>query len=250
MIGRKQSGPQLCATVVRARHAADHHRLLIAVADRFYFGHISLMALAHTSLLEQPVVVHTRPAIDLDDEQLYQLCLANRDLQIERSADGGLIIMTPEGGSSGSGGTKLIILFGHWAERDGRGRVFGPSTGFILPNGAMRAPDVAWVRHERLASLTNRQWQRFLPLCPEFVLELRSPSDSLRRLQQKMEEYRDNGAQPDWLLDPVSKQVHVYRPGAIMQIMDDPSRLSGEPLLRGFTLEVPSIWAAMERESL
>jgi len=204
--------------------------------------------MAQASLLEQPLVVHTKPAIDLDDEQFYQFCVANSDLQIERTAEGDILIMAPEGGSSGFGGTKLLLSFGDWAERDGTGQVFGSSTGFILPNGATRSPDVAWVRNERLDALTDKQWERFLPLCPDFVLELRSPSDSVRRLQQKMEEYRDNGAQQGWLLDPQNKQVHVYRPGAAVEILDNPTSLSGEPVLRGFVLDVPRIWDAMERK--
>jgi Uma2 family endonuclease len=197
---------------------------------------------------EQPMVVHTRPAIEMDDEQFYQFCQINRDLQIERTAEGDILIMAPEGGSSGYGGTTLVILLGQWAERDGTGRVFGSSTGFVLPNGATRSPDVAWVRNERLEALTDQQWQRFLPLCPDFVLELRSPSDALGRLQQKMEEYRQNGAQLGWLLDPVDKQVHVYRPGAEVEILVNPASLSGEPLLREFVLDLPRIWAAMERK--
>lgn len=204
--------------------------------------------MAHPSLFEQPVIVHTRPAIELDDEQFFQFCRINRDLQIERTAQGDLVIMAPEAGSSGYGGTKLVALFDHWAERDGSGRVFGPSTGFILPNGAIRAPDVSWVLNERLEALTDEEWQRFLPLCPDFVLELRSPSDPLRPLQQKMEEYRTNGAQLGWLLDPVNQQVHLYRLGAGVEVLNAPAAVSGEPLLRGFVLDVPQIWAVMERK--
>ncbi len=203
--------------------------------------------MVHASLLEQPVVVHTRPAINMDDEQFFQFCQVNRDLQIERTPEGDILIMAPEGLSSGHGSAELVALFNQWAKRDGTGQVFGPSTGFILPNGAIRAPDVAWVRNQRLEALTEAQWHRFAPLCPDFVLELRSPSDTLRRLQQKMVEYRDNGAQLGWLLDPVSKQVHVYRPGAAIEVLDNPASLSGEPLLPGFVLDVSQIWAAMER---
>lgn len=201
-------------------------------------------------LLEPPMVVHTRPAIELDDEQFFQFCQINRDLQIERTAEGDILIMALEGGSSGYGGTQLVLLFGQWAESDGTGRVFGSSTGFILPNGATRSPDISWVRNERLRTLTDKQWKRFLPLCPDFVLELRSPSDSLRRLERKMEEYRLNGAQLGWLLDPMGKQVQVYRPGMEVEVLSNPAELSGEPVLRGFVLEVPKIWAAMERDRL
>ena len=200
------------------------------------------------SLLEQPVVVHTRPAIDMDDEQFFQFCQVNRDLQIERSAEGDILIMAPEGGSSGFGSSKLNMIFGVWAERDGCGRIFGSSTGFLLPNGAVRSPDVAWVRNERLDALTDQEWQRFLPLCPDFVLELRSPSDAMPALHRKMEEYRENGAHLGWLLDPATKQVHIYRPGAPVELLHDPVTLSAQPPLRGFVLEVRQIWAAMQRK--
>src|SRR5437016_14667903 len=120
--------------------------------------------MAHASLLEQPLVVHTRPAIDMDDEQFFQFCRVNRDLQIERNADGDILIKALEGGSSGYGSTKLVGLFQQWAEGESTGRVFGPSTGFNLPNGATRSPDIAWVRQSRLQALTAEPWQKFLPL--------------------------------------------------------------------------------------
>ena len=145
------------------------------------------------------------------------------------------------------GSSQLTTAFGVWAEFDGTGRVFGSSTGFNLPNGATRSPDVAWVRNERLDALSDEEWKRFLPFCPDFVLELRSPSDSMPTVQRKMEEYRDNGAHLGWLLDPVNKQVHVYRPGAAVEVLDNPATVSGAPILREFVLEVPRIWAAMER---
>jgi Uma2 family endonuclease len=203
--------------------------------------------MAHASLLEQPVVVHTRPAIDMDDEQFFQFCRVNRDLQIERTAEGDILIMAPEAGSSGHASAKLVAVFQQWAEREATGRVFGPSTGFNLPNGGTRSPDIAWVSESRLKALTDEQWQKFLPLCPEFVLELRSPSDGLHRLKQKMEEYRENGAQLGWLLDPVGKQVFVYKAGGTVEVLEKPSTLSGEPVLRGFVLELPPVWAALER---
>ena len=140
------------------------------------------------------------------------------------------------------------MAVGVWAESDGTGQVFGSSTGFTLPNGATRSPDVAWVRNDRLDALTEEEWQKFLPLCPDFVLELRSPSDAMGALQKKMEEYRENGAQLGWLLDPVSKRVHVYRPGAAVEVLDNPASVAGEPVLRGFVLDVLQIWAVMERK--
>src|SRR5437879_9274316 len=205
-----------------------------------------VLFMAHALLLDQPVLIHTRPAIEMNDEQFFQFCQLNRDLQIERTAKGDITIMAPEAGSSGSGSAKLITAFSIWAEKDATGRVFGPSAGFKLPKGAIRAPDVAWVRNERLDELTDAEWQRFLPLCPDFVLELRSPSDSIRALQEKMVEYRENGAHLGWLLDPLDKCVHAYRPGAPPELLENPMLLSGEPVLRGFVLDVPQIWAAME----
>jgi Uma2 family endonuclease len=194
------------------------------------------------------LVIHTRPLFDMSDEQLFQFCQLNRDLQIERTADGDLIVSGPDGGRIGLGCTKLTAALGNWAERDGTGEVFGSSTGFILPNHAMRSPDIAWVRNERLDALSEQEWEKFLPLCPDFVLELRSPSDTLRRLQRKMEEYCQNGTQLGWLLDPVTKSVHIYRPDAAPEILENPATVSGEPLLRGFVLDLQKIWAAMERK--
>lgn len=199
------------------------------------------------AILEQPLVIHTRPAMDLDDDQFFHFCQANRDLQIERTAEGDIIIMSPEGGSSGAASSDLNLMLGIWAKRDGTGRAFGSSTGFILPNGATRSPDACWVRKERLATLKEEQWHKFLPLCPDFVIEFRSPSDSLPALREKMEEYRRNGAQLGWLLDPSTKRVHVYRSGAEVEVLDDPATLSGEPILKGFILDVRQIWAATER---
>ncbi|PYJ07903.1 MAG: hypothetical protein DME25_02755 [Verrucomicrobia bacterium] len=193
-----------------------------------------------------PIMVQTSPVIELDDDSLLRFCQINRELRIERTADGKLIIMSPEGGSGGLGNAELIQVFGNWAKRDGTGRVFGSSTGFILPNKAMRAPDVSWVLKERLARLTKEELKKFLPLCPDFVLELRSESDSIGVLKAKMEEYMANGARLGWLLDPVRKQAHIYRPKKRPEILTNPAKISGEPLLKGFVLDLPAIWAAME----
>jgi Uma2 family endonuclease len=130
---------------------------------------------------------------------------------------------------------------------DGTGEVFDSSGGFLLPNGAMRAPDISWVRRERVNALTQEQWERFPPLCPDFVLELRSSTDALRVLKAKMEEYVSNGARLGWLIDPKAKQVHVYRPDAAPEILDNPAVLNGDPVLPGFVLSLSELWAAMER---
>lgn len=205
-----------------------------------------------TAVLEtierDPLVIHTSPVVEMNDEQFFQFCLLNRDLRIERSAEGDLIIMPPAGGSSGRGNAELTYLFQVWSNRDGTGQIFDSSTGFKLPNGATRSPDVAWVRNERLDQLSDEEWEKFLPLCPDFVLELRSPSDPLRFVEQKMEEYMQNGARLGWLLDAPQRHVHIYRRGQSLEILDNPQKLSGELVLQGFVLDVPQLWAAMARK--
>jgi Uma2 family endonuclease len=129
-----------------------------------------------------------------------------------------------------------------WAQVDGSGVTFDSSTGFELPSGAMRSPDVAWVRRTRLARLTAAQKERFLPLCPDFVVELLSPSDSLSMTQEKLEEYLANGAQLGWLIDPTPRRVYVYRPGAAVESLDNPMHLAGDPVLPGFALDLAPIW--------
>ena len=182
----------------------------------------------------------------MDDEQLFEFCQVNRDYRIERNADGDILIMSPEAASSGSGNTELTLIFAEWARHDGSGRVFGSSTGFVLPNGAMRSPDVSWISKKRLQAIAQKDWNRFLPLCPDFVLELRSPSDRMRALQEKMQEYVENGAQLGWLLDAEEKAVHVYRTGKAPEILKNPTAVSGEPVLPKFSLEVRRVWTAME----
>ncbi|MCI0536042.1 MAG: Uma2 family endonuclease [Verrucomicrobiales bacterium] len=206
------------------------------------------MAEVLTQIEHDPLVVHTSPALEMDDAQFFEFCRINHDLRIERTAKGDLVIMPPAGGSSGLGNARLTYVFSEWAHREGRGRVFDSSTGFKLPNGATRSPDVSWVRNERIMRLTDEEFEKFLPLCPDFVLELHSPSDPLRGVKDKMEEYMANGARLGWLLDPVGKQVHVYRSGRPPEILDQPSQISGAPVLKGFVLDVPQIWGVMERK--
>jgi Uma2 family endonuclease len=136
----------------------------------------------------------------------------------------------------------LTRLFGNWAEEDGAGEYFDSSRGFILPNGAERSPDVAWVKKERWAALSKNKREKFAPLCPDFVIELRSPFDRLKPLQAKMAEYIENGAQLGWLIDPYKRKVYVYRPDAPVERLDAPERVSGEPLLPGFVLPLAQFW--------
>jgi Uma2 family endonuclease len=192
---------------------------------------------------QAPLVVHPIPSHRMDDDEFFEFCQLNGDLRIERSSEGDIILMAPTGGSSGRNNANLIIQFGIWAKRDGTGTIFDSATGFILPNSAVRAPDVSWVLNKRLDELTDEQWDKFLPLCPDFVLELRSRTDPLHIQQAKMSEYLANGARIGWLIDPIRKQAHIYRPGGPVEILAMPSQLEGEEVLPGFTLELAEIWS-------
>lgn len=191
---------------------------------------------------QAPLKLRTRPIIEMSEDEFFEFCQLNRDLRIERTAEGDLEIMPPAGGETGNRNAGVTSQLWVWATRDETGEAFDSSTGFILPNGATRAPDAAWVRRERLTSLTADQKRKFLPLCPDFVIELRSPSDSLSVVQEKMREYIENGARLGWLIDPEQKRVYVYRPGGRVEQLDRPSELSGEPELSGFVLDLALIW--------
>ncbi|MCU0535923.1 MAG: Uma2 family endonuclease [Hydrococcus sp. Prado102] len=181
-------------------------------------------------------------SIQLTDEQYFQLCINNRDLRFERNANGDLIIMPPTGGTTGNRNAGLTAQLWFWNELNKLGMVFDSSTGFKLPNGADRAPDVAWIPLDKWNALTGEQQQKFLPLCPDFVIELRSPSDSLKTLQEKMLEYRENGTRLGWLIDRISKKVEIYRLEQDVEILDSPMTLSGENILPGFVLNLETIW--------
>jgi Uma2 family endonuclease len=189
-----------------------------------------------------PLVLHLAPVIEVSEQQFFELCQLNRDLRIERTSQGDLVIMPPTGGETGRMNFELTALFGRWVHADGSGVGFDSSTGFTLRNGATRSPDLAWVKRERWEALTQEQRRGFAPLCPDFVLELRSPSDSLAYVQAKMREYLDNGAQLGWLIDPIEKKVYVYRPQAPVECLDDPPTLSGDPVLPGFVTDLRRVW--------
>ena len=188
-----------------------------------------------------PVVLRTRPAFDLDDEQFFEFCQLNDELRIERSADGDIEIMPPTGGMTSDRNAVLITMITTWALGDGTGVSYDSNGGYRLRNGATRSPDASWVEGSRLANLTNHQASRFLPLCPDFVVELLSPSDTLVTIQAKMEEYIANGARLGWLLDPDARKAYVYRPGADVEATEA-DELSGEGVLPGFTLRLALIW--------
>ncbi|HEX3036404.1 MAG TPA: Uma2 family endonuclease [Thermodesulfobacteriota bacterium] len=189
-----------------------------------------------------PLIVHLQPVLNMTDDQFYEFCQINRDLRIERNAQGELIIMPPTGGETGERNAEITMQLRLWAKRDGTGTTFDSSTGFILPNKAVRSPDAAWIKKSRLAILTPEQKKKFIPLCPDFVIELRSPTDSLSVLQDKMEEYLANGVQLGWLIDPEYKRIYIYRSQAQMEQLEEPETLSGDPVLAGFVLNLRELW--------
>ena len=197
---------------------------------------------APQALGHPPLVVRFRPVVEMTEDQFFDFCQLNRDLRIERDARGDLIIMPPTGLGTGGRNAEITMQLRVWAKRDGTGATFDSSAGYRLPNGAVRSPDGSWVRKERLEELTEEQVKKFAPLCPDFVIELRSPSDSLSVTKDKMEEYIANGARLGWLIDPSGRKVYVYRPGAPAEELDNPDAISGEPLLRGFTLDLREVW--------
>jgi Uma2 family endonuclease len=199
--------------------------------------------MATTFALENGLVVDFSPlATKVTDKEFDELCRLNPEVQFERTSEGELVIMAPTGGKTGQRNARLIARTTVWAERDGTGQAFDSSTLFCLPNGARRSPDLSWIRNERWEALSAEDQERFPPLCPDFVVELRSKTDSLAHLQEKMEEYIKNGAQLGWLIDPLERKVHVYRAGVYAEILNDPETVSGEPLLKGFVLDIRTVW--------
>lgn len=182
--------------------------------------------------------------LHVTQEQFETIAFANRELRIERSAAGALIVNPPTGGETGHRNIKIAYFLVKWIEEQGgNGIPFDSSTGFQLPNGANRSPDASWIRSERWDALSSEQRQGFIPLCPDFVIELRSPSDSLLKLQNKMQEYMENGASLGWLINPKSKQVEIYRAGQPKEILESSKTLSGENILPGFVLDLSRVWS-------
>jgi Uma2 family endonuclease len=179
--------------------------------------------------------------LDLTDEQFWQLCENNRDLRFERAATGELIIMPPTGSETGRRNMDLSFQLQSWSRQNGLGIAFDSSTGFKLPNEANRSPDAAWIKKERWEALTAEQQEKFAPICPDFVVELRSPSDNLENLQKKMREYIANGARLGWLLNRQNREVEIYRPNREVEIKRSPTTLSREDVLPGFILSLEQI---------
>jgi Uma2 family endonuclease len=174
-------------------------------------------------------------------EDFAELAAENPDLRLEMNSEGEMIIMMPVGPIGSNRNANLTAELIIWARADKSGLAFDATAGFTLPNGAERSPDASWIRRERWDALTQAEKETFSPICPDFVVELRSRTDRLKPLKKKMEEYLANGAQLGWLIDPIKKRVHIYRPDTSVEILDHPTELSGEPLLKGFTLKLAGI---------
>ncbi|AOX04590.1 hypothetical protein BJP34_29525 [Moorena producens PAL-8-15-08-1] len=184
------------------------------------------------------------PALDMDDDQFFEFCQVNRDLRIERTLEGEIIVMPPTGGETSDRNSDINFQLRLWNRQTKLGKVFESSCGFKLPNGADRSPDASWLKLERWESLSKEERKKFIPLCPDFVIELRSPSDRVKDLKDKMEEYMENGARLGWLIEPNSRRVYIYRPGADVEQLENPATVKGDEVLPGFVMVMEEIWEA------
>lgn len=190
-----------------------------------------------------PMPIRLRPESPMSDEELMQFSEENNPFRIEREPNGEILIMTPAGYNTGSINRRIIQALGIWADDDGRGEVFDSDTGFKLPNGAVRSPDTAWVSNKRSSALTGAEREGYAPICPEFVIELASPSDRIGDVKKKMvEEWIANGAQLAWLIEPKARRVTVYRPGQEPEVFDNPSSVQGTGCVAGFELVMERVW--------
>ncbi len=198
--------------------------------------------MAEQGIANGGVVVRLQPALCPTEAQFYEFCRLNDELRIERDAQGEVSIMPPAAWETAAKNLEIAAQLHAWAKTDGTGRAADSSAGYVLPNGAIRYPDASWVSNERLAHLTVDERSRFLPVCPDFVIELRSPTDGLTALHAKMAEYVANGATLGWLIDPANRRVFVYRPGSDAEALDSPTNVSGELELGGFRLTLAEVW--------
>ena len=190
----------------------------------------------------ETIAINFPKNLKLSDDQFEDLISANRDSKFELTATGELLIMSPTGGETGNRNFELYIDLGNWNRKKGLGKAFDSSTGFQLPNGAKRSPDLSWITLEKWNDLTPTQRRKFLPICPDFVVELVSESDDLKQIEEKMQEYLDNGLGLGWLMIPKTRQVQIYRPQQTLEILESPLSLSGESVLVDFVLDLTPIW--------
>lgn len=208
---------------------------------------MNTIALADTFVLKETKSV--RLHFEFEDErrkmtadEFWNFCAQNRKLRAELTKDGDVIIMPPTGFETSDRNVEIVMQLAIWAKADKSGKVTDSNGGFVLKNGAVYAPDASWTDKKRLEKFSAAELKKFLPLCPDFVIELRSESDNLSGLKNKMSEYIENGAQLGWLIDPKNKQIHVYRPNIETKILDNPQTVSGEDVLIGFELDLTEIW--------
>lgn len=189
------------------------------------------------------IPVHIPESLHVTDDQFLEFVKANPELRLERAATGELIAMSPTGSESGNYNSELTVDVGLWNRQHPTGKVFDSSSGFRLPNGAIRSPDVAWVEQSRWEALTPEQRKGFAPLCPDFVIELLSETDDLTALQSKMQEYLDNGCRLGWLINPRARTVEIYRPQRSPEVVEFRTPLSGEAVLPGFEIDLESLFS-------
>ncbi|MFO5492660.1 MAG: Uma2 family endonuclease [Cuspidothrix sp.] len=189
-----------------------------------------------------PMVLQMQPDVMMTDDQFFDFCQLNRDFRIERNVFGDLLIMSPTGSETDERNFDLIGQLWIWTKQNGTGVGFGSSGGFTLPNGAVKSPDAAWIQRSRWEAIPSEQRKKFAPICPEFVIELRSETDNLKLLQDKMQEYIDNGTELGWLIDRKQRKVFIYRLQLTVEELDHPLTLSGENVLPGFVLDLSQIW--------
>lgn len=189
-----------------------------------------------------PMVLQMQPDVMMTDDQFFDFCQLNRDFRIERNVFGDLLIMSPTGSETDERNFDLIGQLWIWTKQNGTGVGFGSSGGFTLPNGAIKSPDAAWIQRSRWEAIPSEQRKKFAPICPEFVIELRSETDNLKLLQDKMQEYIDNGTELGWLIDRKQRKVFIYRSQLPVEELDHPLTLSGENVLPGFILDLSQIW--------
>jgi len=194
------------------------------------------------NLAEMPLPLRFRPETPMSDEELMRFCAANDALRVERDANGEILVMTPAGSRTSHINSRITRLLDEWAEQDGRGVAFDSNGGFTLPDGSMRAADAAWVQLTRWDALSAEEQEKYAPLCPDFVIELRSPSDNLGDLRAKMELWIANGAQLAWLIDPEEKAVYLYIPGDSPQVLHYPTSVQGSGVVAGFELVMDRVW--------
>jgi Uma2 family endonuclease len=194
------------------------------------------------NLAEMPLPLRFRPETPMSDEELMRFCAANEAVRVERDANGEILVMTPAGSKTSQMNSRITRLLDEWAEEDGRGVAFDSNGGFTLPDGSMRAADAAWVDRKRWDALSARDQERFAPLCPDFVIELRSPNDGLSELKTKMEHWIANGAQLGWLIDPENKAISIYRSGEEPEVLTHPTSVQGNGVIAGFELVMARVW--------